>query len=168
MISPRKSSELRSKAEEIKESGLKSTNSYDGEGSQIYTHLQRVTNQNNEYLPQIPNWENHKTFLLPKEFVMRNFSKLQDHIDKEFTDRGMRNILCESQFEYAKVHKCRRFSHCLCKVFTRDLLQLAYHQKIENVHRYLERYSFCNFYILDISSNPKYICHLMSFYSGCS
>ena len=74
-----------------------------------YDQFQKVANENNEYLPQIPNWEGIKTFILPKEFVLRQFESIQSHIDKEFTDRGMRNILYENQFEYAKVHKCRRF-----------------------------------------------------------
>ncbi|CAI2366284.1 unnamed protein product [Moneuplotes crassus] len=108
--------------------------------SHPYMQFQKAAGENNEYLPQIPNWEGVKTFILPKEYALREFDAIQDHIEKEFNERNMRNILCENQYEYAKVHKCRRFNECLCRVFARDLLQLAYYKRVENVHKYLERF----------------------------
>ncbi|CAI2366936.1 unnamed protein product [Moneuplotes crassus] len=108
--------------------------------SHPYEQFQKVAGKNTEYLPQILNCEGIKTFILPKQYALRRFDIIQDHIDKEFNDRNMRNVLCETQFEYAKVHKCRRFGECLCRVFARDLLQLAYYKQIQNVHKYLERF----------------------------
>lgn len=52
--------------------------------SHPYNQFQKLTNENNEFLPQIPNWEGIKTFILPNDFVNRKFDKIQDHIEKEF------------------------------------------------------------------------------------
>jgi hypothetical protein len=46
-----------------------------------------MANENNEYLPQIANWEGVKTFILPNEFVNRKFDKIQEYIEKEFNDK---------------------------------------------------------------------------------
>lgn len=105
-----------------------------------YTQSQKIKYENNEYLAEISNWENIKTFILPNEFVKRKFDVILDHIDKEFKERGLRNVFYENQYEYSKIHKCRRYSECMCRVFVRDLLQIAYYKKTENVHKYLERY----------------------------
>eukprot|EP00345_Euplotes_harpa_P010643 CAMPEP_0168353660 /NCGR_PEP_ID=MMETSP0213-20121227/23390_1 /TAXON_ID=151035 /ORGANISM="Euplotes harpa, Strain FSP1.4" /LENGTH=393 /DNA_ID=CAMNT_0008365327 /DNA_START=362 /DNA_END=1539 /DNA_ORIENTATION=+ len=105
-----------------------------------YTQSQKIKYENNEYLAEISNWENIKTFILPNEFVNRKFDVILDHIDKEFKERGLRNVFYENQYEYSKIHKCRRYSECMCRVFVRDLLQIAYYKKTENVHKYLERY----------------------------
>lgn len=108
-------------------------------GSHPYAQFQRISNENNDYLPQISNWENIKSFILPADFVHRRFDKIQDHIEKEFKEKGMRNVFCENQYEYAKVHKCRRYANCLCRVFIRDLLQMAYYRKIDQVNKFFER-----------------------------
>jgi len=61
--------------------------------SHPYTQLQRNMNENNDYLPPISNWKNIETFILPKEYITRDFDSVQDQIEKEFKDRGMRNKL---------------------------------------------------------------------------
>lgn len=110
-------------------------------GSHPYTQLQRTIKSANEYIPEIPNWENIRTFIPPSEFVHRKFEQIQTHLEKEFKNRGLRNVFySENQYEYAKVHKCRRYAQCLCRVFVRDLLQIAYYRKVENIHKFLERY----------------------------
>lgn len=78
-----------------------------------YLNSQKLKYANNEYLTEIPNWENIKTFILPNEFVKRKFDVIQDYIEKEFKERGMRNIFYENQYEYSKIHKCRRYQECL-------------------------------------------------------
>lgn len=63
------------------------------------------------------------------------------NLEKEFKDRKLRNTFCESSFEFAKVHKCRRMKDCLCIVFAKDYLLLAHYKGIEtNVGKFLERY----------------------------
>jgi len=70
-----------------------------------YSNFQKQSNENNEFLSRIPNTENIRSFMLPAEFVRRRFDVIQDHVEKEFSERGMRNILCENTHEYAKIHK---------------------------------------------------------------
>ena len=91
-------------------------------------------------MAEIPNIENIKSFILPNEFVMQNFDSIQENIEKYFKENGMRNVFCENKYEYAKVHKCRRYRKCLCRVFARDLLQIAHYKKIDSVHKFLERF----------------------------
>lgn len=61
--------------------------------SHPYEQFQKVAEKNTEYLPQVFNWEGIKTFIPPKQYVLRKFDLIQDHIDKEFNDRNMRNVL---------------------------------------------------------------------------
>lgn len=70
-----------------------------------YAQFQKINNENNEYLAEIPNWENIKTFILPLDFINRKFDNIQDYIEKTFKEKGLRNVFCENKYEYAKVHK---------------------------------------------------------------
>lgn len=65
-------------------------------------------NENNNYIAEIPNWEGIKTFIMPNEFINRQFDKVQDHLEKLFEQRKMSNVYAENKYEYAKVHKSRR------------------------------------------------------------